>query len=184
MRIIGGTARGRKLKTQAGRATRPTADRVREAIFNIVSSKVPNAAILDLFAGSGAMGIEALSRGASSAVFIESDRDAAATIKSNLDACVFAAPSKVIVGMLPKALGRFIINEENFDLIFIDPPYESGLAEKTLFAVAERNMICADGIAIIEHSVRETMPEDATTLIKAREKKYGSTLISFYERKF
>jgi 16S rRNA (guanine(966)-N(2))-methyltransferase RsmD len=139
--------------------------------------------VLDLFAGSGAMGIEALSRGASRAVFIESSPAVTEVIKANLRACAFTDSAQVMVGKLPGALKRIIRKEGSFDLIFIDPPYEEGLAIETLVVLAGMEMTAPEGLVVVEHSSKEEMPEEIKPLRKIRIKKYGSTAVSIYERK-
>ena len=183
VRIISGEARGRILKAPRGYKTRPTSDRVREAIFDTLPHWLEGMKVLDLFAGSGAMGIEALSRGAERAVFVESSPVVSEVIKANLKACAFTERAHVIAAKLPGALKRVLKIEGSFDLIFIDPPYEKGLAEETLAMLAPMEGTVANGLVVVEHSAKEEMPEEINPLRRIRIKKYGSTAVSIYERK-
>ena len=182
MRVIGGESRGRILKAPSGYRTRPTSDKVREAIFDMLPHRLEGLKALDLFAGSGAMGIEALSRGAIRAVFIESSRVVSAVIKANIRACNLDDRAKVMVGRLPQALMRVLKMEGPFDIVFIDPPYEKGLAEKTLDVLIRGSGVAPGGRVVIEHSAREETPEETADLVKIRMKRYGSTAVSIYER--
>ena len=145
MRVVAGTCRGRRLQAPPGTTTRPTSDRARESVFNSLRSLDPEAprTVLDLFAGSGAMGIEALSRGAQRAVFVESDRVAATTIRTNLEACGFSTVAEVVVGPVERFLAGSIVV---FDLVIADPPYgfdewpelASSIRGRTLVAESDR----------------------------------------------
>ncbi len=183
MRVIGGAVCGKKLKAPPGARTRPTSDKVREAVFNVISSRPEGARVLDLFAGSGAMGIEALSRGAERAVFVESSHKTARLIRENLAACGFEREGLVIRKKLPGGLGGVIEREGPFDLVFIDPPYEKGLASKTLAELAKMPAETVPGTVVIEHSGREKLPETEGPFVRMKGRKYGSTHVTFYERK-
>lgn len=181
MRIISGQARGRKLAPLTGIDIRPTPDRVREALFSIVLSRLgtlTDKTVLDLFAGSGAMGLEALSRGAASAIFIDQGPQAAKVLAANLKVCSLAdrgifRPGEVIA-TLPRLAPR------TFDLIFADPPYRSGLAEKTLHAVSRLQLLASDGLLCAETAAGEELPERAGDLLRVDHRRYGSTAIHLY----
>ncbi len=191
MRIIGGRLRGRTLLSVRGRETRPTADRLRESLFNILGPAVREAAALDLFAGTGALGLEALSRGAVFTAFVEIDRAALDVIRKNIDRCGVADAAAVIrcnaaAHLAPlKALGR------RFDLIFMDPPYGRDLVRPALENVLRADLLTADARIVVEHApgdpVAETTsnshpsnsPTQPFTLTDRR--KYGKTEISFLE---
>ncbi|MCQ9207230.1 MAG: 16S rRNA (guanine(966)-N(2))-methyltransferase RsmD [Omnitrophica bacterium] len=184
MRIIGGTQRGRLIKMPKGRATRPTQDRVREAIFNIIRKEIPESAVLDLYAGSGAFGIEALSRGAHTAIFIDKSARSVKTIKSNLLSLGYAAPRAQVfkkdgVGAI-EAFGKV---SAKFDIAFIDPPYHKGLAKNALLKIDACDILAQHSFIIAEHFVKDPLPHEAGRLSLFKQKRYGDTVVSFYVRK-
>jgi 16S rRNA (guanine966-N2)-methyltransferase len=181
VRIISGQARGRKLAPLIGSDIRPTPDRVREALFSIVLSRLGTFAgksTLDLFAGSGAMGLEALSRGAASALFIDQGPQAAKVLAVNLRACAFDAKGVFKKGEVMATLPR--LAPQTFDLIFADPPYHSGLAEKTLHAVARLQLLAAGGLFCAETAAKEELPAQTGDLLLVDHRRYGSTAIHLY----
>ena len=145
MRVITGTARGRRLKELEGMETRPTTDRVKEGIFNIIQFDIEGRRILDLFAGTGQLGIEALSRGASTAVFVEQRRDAAELVKDNLKITQLSDKGRVVNG---EAMSFLSSAREKFDIIFVDPPYAANLWESTLSAISRFDILSNHGIII------------------------------------
>jgi len=153
MRIITGKARGTKLNTLAGEATRPTAERTKEAIFSIINFDIAGARVLDLFAGSGQLGLEALSRGAEHAVFNDSSREAAAIIRANVEKTHFADACEVLSTDWQPVLRRFA-NKQTFHLVFLDPPYAGGFLPKVLAKMIEWNLL-ADGAVIVCESAHE-----------------------------
>lgn len=171
-----------KLKSAPGRRTRPTADRVKEALFNIIAPHVPGARVLDLFAGSGALGIEALSRGAESALFVERSTQALAALRANLQHTRFEGSGTVVAGDVFRALPRLSRDGRQFDLIFIDPPYAQSLGARCLKAVADSDLVAPDGLAVVEHDAQEDMPERVENLLKIRIARYGGTALSFFRR--
>ncbi len=173
MRIIAGSARGRQLKTPRGsETTRPTTDKVREAIFGALQFEIPQSRVLDLFAGSGAMGIEALSRGADFAVFVDADRAAAALVRENLKELGMQEQAQVLQMDYSSALR---VLREPFDFIFLDPPYHAGLYQPAIDAVIELGLLAPGGKIVAEHE------EDAVfdRRYVQKEKKYGRTRVSF-----
>ncbi len=179
MRVTGGIFRGRGLRTIAGSATRPTADKIREAIFNILMKDVKEAEVLDLFAGSGALGIEAVSRGAISAVFIESGHAQVEIIKHNLKSLELdmeVMARDFVSGC--RALGR---SRRRFDLIFADPPYEKTSVHDVIEVVQRYDLLADKGLLIIEHKSGQVVESDRVVLLKNR--KYGRTEVSFYAKK-
>jgi 16S rRNA (guanine(966)-N(2))-methyltransferase RsmD len=189
MRIIGGRAGGRSLKAPRGDKTRPTSDKVREALFNILASRgdMP-ARVLDLYAGSGALGLEALSRGAESALFVEVDRDSCDLIRDNAERLEIVQMHNKNVQALQVVcmpVVRWLAKEAQpaFDLIFLDPPYDShrtGELEKALDLVARKQLLAAGGLVIAEHDWRHA-PDDAYgALALFDRRRYGQTAISFY----
>jgi 16S rRNA (guanine(966)-N(2))-methyltransferase RsmD len=176
-RITGGTARGVPLRLVPGTRTRPTSSRLREAIFNVLADRVRDASVADLFAGTGALGIEALSRGAREATFFESGGAACRVILQNLSATGFAGAGTVIRGRLPDALTR---QEERFDIIFLDPPYGVAEAEETLVAAAVA--LEEGGQVVYEHGSRYNPPEHPTGLALEQTRVYGDSAISIYRQ--
>jgi len=179
MRIISGSCRGRKLVQIKGLQIRPTSDRVREAVFNILGQKIRGARVLDLFAGTGAFGIEALSRGADHVTFIDQSCD---TISQNLELCRLKEKAEVISCDI---LEGFNINRPDknlFDIIFIDPPYEKGYVEKTLEKKSFSSLVNDNGIIITEQSCKEKLEIKIPGLDIYRQKKYSKTIISFMNK--
>jgi 16S rRNA (guanine966-N2)-methyltransferase len=179
MRIISGTSKGKRLATPKGQALRPTSDRVKESIFNILGRVVEGKVVLDLFAGTGNLGIEALSRGAKRALFVERAREATRLIKNNLSQCGMAGVSEIIPKDVIRAIGILHQRGETFDLILMDPPYEKGLIGKTLWKLQSHRIYHAETILIIEHDHREPLPKDLDGWNLIRQRKMGDTLISF-----
>lgn len=181
MRVIAGRAKGRRLKAPKGRELRPTADRVKESLFNILPHDLSGRRVLDLFAGTGSLTIEALSRGAESAVLIDVARDAARLIEENLDALGFAARSRVLTMSVFKAARMLARDGEIFDLIFLDPPYDQGLVGEALKVIAAEGLLAENGVVVAEQSVREKAVERYGALILADRRRYGDTLLAFYK---
>ena len=177
MRVITGTARGRRLRTLDGNDVRPTTDRVKEAVFSAIQFDVEGRRILDLFAGSGQMGIEALSRGASEAVFVDSSPDSIAVVRENLKVCGLNGAAVVIQGdalsyLAPRA-GR-----REFDYAFLDPPYGRGILQSVLESVA--SVVKKGGAIICESPAGEELPETAGDFVIDREYRYGRIKVTFY----
>ncbi|SHF30904.1 16S rRNA (guanine(966)-N(2))-methyltransferase RsmD [Desulforamulus putei DSM 12395] len=180
MRIIAGSARGRNLKSPRGMSTRPTADRVREALFNILSPLVPGSRFLDLFSGTGAVAIEALSRGAEKAVLVEKDRNTARIIYHNLRLCGMLDNAEILTMDVGKGIQVLGQRKETFDLIFIDPPYKKGFERPTMEKVLQQELLAAGGILVVE-SDRADLPPDQVEGLKAyRRERYGDTALTFY----
>ena len=179
MRIISGICRGRKLAQIQGYDIRPTSDRVREAVFNILGPGIGGSRVLDLFAGTGALGLEALSRGAEHAVFVD---NSCTTIQKNIGLCKMTEKASVIhhdiIGQpLPK-----ILLTEPFDFIFLDPPYAKGYVEKTMEKEFFTNILTPKGIIVLEQSHGESLANEFSGLDIYRQKKYSKTLISFLKK--
>ena len=175
MRVITGKARGRKLIAPEGLQTRPTSDMTKEAMFSIVQFEVEGAQVLDLFAGSGQLGIEALSRGARSAVFVDSSREAQAVILQNLKKTELAENARVIQ---TEALSYLASCREQFDLVFLDPPYGQGILEQVLPAVAEKTR--PGGVILCETERHETLPDSAGAFTRKKEYFYGKAKVTTY----
>ena len=179
MRIIGGEFRGRKLLSVRGRGTRPTADRIREAIFNILSSGVREAVVLDLFAGTGALGLEALSRGAQKAVFVETDKNTLSVIRRNVEAIGLEQRATMIKWDILKNLDCLRAFSGRVNLAFMDPPYANNLIEPTLSHLHTSGCLEANARVIVEHSPPEGIPEDELPFHLVDQRSYGKTLVSF-----
>lgn len=179
MRIIAGKYKGKTLFSRRDRNTRPTGGKVREAVFNICGDAVIDAHVIDLFAGTGAFGIEALSRGAASAVFVDSDKHAVDTIRKNIAACRAEAAAEVLYWDIRRNLNCLRHTGRRFDLVFMDPPYNTGA-----IAPAINNLLGADALApgavlIIEHDKNESVPADNARLAVDEVRQYGKTLVTF-----
>jgi 16S rRNA (guanine(966)-N(2))-methyltransferase RsmD len=151
MRIVAGTSRGRRLKVPDGRLVRPTADRVREALFSSLGQRVVNTRVLDLFAGSGALGLEAISRGARECVFVDAARQSIEILRENIVATGFEDQSRVIRGDGIKTLSLLARNTEIFDLVFLDPPYAGDLLDRALVDLNRLNLLGEHAIVVAEH---------------------------------
>jgi 16S rRNA (guanine(966)-N(2))-methyltransferase RsmD len=174
MRIIAGKARGRILKTTKGTKTRPTQDRVKEALFNIITPFVPGAYGIDLFSGTGNLGLEALSRGAEHFVFVEKNSKNIKVIKENIKNCDFIDKAVVYKSDVYEYLS---ISKEKYDLILMDPPYGKDLVSKALEIISERGLVKRDGIIVIEHRANESIGVN-TEFRFFKEKIYGDTGIT------
>ena len=178
MRVIAGNARGRKLTAPAGEHTRPTADRIKESIFNIIQFDIEGRVVLDLFAGSGQMGLEALSRGAASCIFVDNDRDACRAIAGNLSAVSLTGGK--VVQMDYKAFLKS--TKERFDLIFLDPPYSELHIPKSLAVIEKFDILSKGGIIICESEKDCSLPDSVGGLQKGKEYFYGITKITLFRR--
>jgi 16S rRNA (guanine966-N2)-methyltransferase len=181
MRVVAGTAKGLHLDVPPGRDVRPTADRVREALFSSLGERVRGARVLDLFGGSGALAIEALSRGAASAVIVELNRRTADVIDGNLARAGLAGGARLVRGDALKAISRLASAGLAFDVAFLDPPYASDLAARALAALIAAGLLAAGGIAVVEHDKRrsiETPPGLSVLAVKT----YGDTALTIYAR--
>ena len=176
MRVISGSVRGRKLKTPGGNDIRPTADLIKESIFNIIQFDIEGRRVLDIFAGTGQLGIEALSRGARSAVFVDSSLQAVKLINENLALCGFSENARA---MRCDAL-KFLQNAEKFDLIFIDPPYAENIADEILQNITKFDKLNDNGIIIFEMSASTAAPAARLPYKLIREYKYGGVKIVKY----
>lgn len=160
MRIIAGAFKGRRLKAPAWPGLRPTSDKLRETLFNVIAVRVPGARVLDVFAGTGAVGLESLSRGADSAVFVEQDRRAAALIAENVERCGAGSRAEIVRAPADRAL-RHTLSGRSFDLIVLDPPYEFDALDEVVATAAER--LAPGGLLVLEHAARRAPPQVAGT---------------------
>lgn len=182
MRVIAGSARGRRLEAPPGRSVRPTADRVKEALFSMLGSRVDlaEAVLLDLFAGSGALGIEALSRGAAAVVFVEQDAAARRLLGANLERCGLGGHGRVIGQPARAALIRLAAEGARFDGVLMDPPYGRGLARRTLEQLAAGPLLRPGAWVAAEHHLEDRLAEAYGTLRLTTAKRYGKTGVSLY----
>jgi 16S rRNA (guanine966-N2)-methyltransferase len=180
VRVIAGSAKGRRLRTLQTLALRPTADRVREALFNILGAQIGGAAILDLFAGSGAVGLEALSRGARLAMFVEVHAPACRVIENNLRLCGLQEQATVWCDNVLKVLPTLKKQEQTFDVIFLDPPYRATLVEDALQQLGDARLLSTDGQVIAEHFYKRELPERYGRLRRVRVARFGDVALSFY----
>jgi len=178
MRIISGACRGRKLVRIQGRDIRPTPDRVREAVFNILGSGIRGKRVLDMFAGTGALGLEALSRGARSAVFVDAARASCNVIRRNVDLCRMTDRARIVCHDLVNA--SLPVFRRPFDLIFMDPPYNRGYPGQVLGNPGFSGLLAPGAIIIVEQSAKETLNNPLNNLDKYLEKKYSKTTITFW----
>lgn len=184
MRVIAGSARGLRLAAPDGMQTRPTADRVKEALFSIISSRhaFENARVLDICAGIGALGIEALSRGAASCCFIEQDRKVVKVLERNLATTGFAARSGMVVLDALKGLQQLSRQGELFDIVFFDPPYASGLYATVPEALSSSSLLSDQALLVIECSSKMPLAERYGMLVSIDRRIYGDTALEFFAR--
>jgi 16S rRNA (guanine966-N2)-methyltransferase len=180
MRVIAGRLRGRRFDAPRGSDTRPTYDRVRESVFAIIGPRIEGATVLDLFAGSGALAIESLSRGAEAAVLVEVDSGAVEIIERNVERLGIAAACRIRRGDALRLLERDAL-EGAFELVFVDPPYRSGLHGPVLGLLGEPGRLPEDALVVVEHGAADDLPESDGRLSLVRRERYGSTAVSFYE---
>jgi len=180
--VISGTARGHRLKAPRGNSTRPTADMVKESLFNIIAGAVEGALFLDLFAGTGSIGIEALSRGAYKAVFVEKSGVCCGIIKENLEFTKLSHGALIIKDNAGKAIESLAKESLKFDIIFLDPPYKKNLAAETLKIIVKNDIMKNTGVIIAERHTGDLLPDRLGDLAIARDQKYGDTVLTFYNK--
>lgn len=180
MRVIAGSARGLRLKTLKEPDVRPTSDRIRESIFGILGAQVMDSQFLDLYAGIGSVGIEALSRGARMAVFVDRDPRCISAILTNLDVTHLRERAEVYRNEVSDAVRILKKRGYGFDIVFLDPPYASRLAGETVMMLDKSGLVRGGGLVVAEHSRREEMPQELVTLEGVRLVVYGDTTVSFY----
>ncbi len=180
MRVIGGEFKGRRLLVPHGGKVRPTSDRVREAIFDILGPGWTFQRVLDLFAGTGSLGIEALSRGAPEAVFVEQGKGILTVLRGNVRALRLQSRAWVLPLAVKRGIAVLGERKEVFDLIFMDPPYNKGFVGKTLEEIVQRGIIASAGVIVAEHSPREEILPPLG-LVLSQQRRYGDTSLSFLQ---
>jgi 16S rRNA (guanine(966)-N(2))-methyltransferase RsmD len=181
MRVISGKYKGLHIKAVPGQSTRPTTDKVKEAIFNMAGPYFEGGTVLDLYGGSGGLAIEALSRGMDEAVIVDRDKKAVETIYSNLKACrIPSGEASVFRNEASRALKALVKREIQFDLIFLDPPYLKHKLPEELEFIGKNNLSSKNGTIVVEHSVQVALEDSYETLSLTREERYGDTVISIY----
>lgn len=180
MRIITGTAKGRVIIAPEGQDTRPTSDRVKESLFNIISKKIYSARVLDLFSGTGNLGLESISRGAEACTFVEKNNNTYKILSMNIEKLGFISNSELYKGDAFDVLETLRKNNRKYDIIFLDPPYSMGLVEKSIKRISELMLLDKNGIIISECDEKDSVPESIYNIKIYRVEKYGRTKIYFW----
>jgi 16S rRNA (guanine966-N2)-methyltransferase len=182
MRISAGEHRGRRLQSVKGNVTRPTSDLLRQAVFNVLGDRIQNTRVLDLCAGTGSVGLEALSRGAAAATFVERNRRAVGTLRSNLTRLNLTSRARVIAGDVLVALKRFEKVAETFDCVFLDPPYGEPLAVRCIELLAEGAILGENGILITQAFHKTPLPDQVGNLRRTWCRRYGESSLAVYTK--
>ena len=183
MKIIGGEFKGRRIDMPRGEDVRPTPDRVREAVFNIIKDKVEGASVLDLFAGSGSFGIEALSRGAQKVTFVDAQKRCVNNIRGNLKRLPIGEDRiKIIQNDALKVITKLSDSKIRFDILFLDPPYYGDWVKKCLLCLGRYDILNRSSSVICEHFKKDIVPEEIEGFKRIRSYRYGDTVLSFYRR--
>lgn len=177
MRIVAGAFKGRRLETPVGRDIRPTAEKVKEAVFSMITPNLPEAVCVDLFAGTGNLGLEALSRGAAKCYFGDNSRTSIEIVRRNVAHCRAEALSVICFGDYEKVLRSI---HEPVDVFFLDPPYREGLYTGVLALIRELGLLAEEGILVVEHATADPFPEELAGFMKQKDRRYGSMTISIY----
>lgn len=183
MRVVAGTQKGRRLKQPIGPGLRPTSARVKEALFSIILDRIPNAKVLDLYAGTGALGLEAISRGAREVVFVENQSTSIQVLRENIEHCAVTDSCTITAQDVQAFLdGRFPQYEKDpFDLVFADPPYEISDLAPLLRQLDSSRKVASKGLVVIEHFKKASLPQEAGSLQQIRQSRYGDTFLTFYQ---
>lgn len=181
MRVISGNRKGLRLKSVPGQSTRPTSDKVKESIFNMIGPYFDGGIMLDLYAGSGAIGLESLSRGMEKAIFVDRDKKAIETIYRNIELAKAEKEAEVFRTEAKRALKAILKDNRKFDLIFLDPPYAKEQLHKDLAFIETNELVQENGFIVVEHSVKVAIDENIISFEKIRDEKYGDTKIIIYQ---
>ena len=180
MRIVAGHLKGRRLATPKGDTTRPTADQVRIALMDTLTPRLTDARVIDLFAGAGGVGLEALSRGAAHATFVERDPRAVAALRENIEALGVGALTSVRRGDVLRELPALYRAGERFDVVFLDPPYEAGLVDFTVEALGGGGLLLPEGLVVAQHFTKRAPAPRVGALATFRTRRFGETTVTFY----
>lgn len=181
MRVVSGSAKGRPLKSVPGNGTRPTTDKVKEAVFSMIGPYFEGGAALDLFAGTGGLGIEALSRGMDSAVFVDMEQKSIDTIRANLKAVKLENQAEVYRNEAGRALGALEKRGRSFNLVFLDPPYRLKHGDELMQSMVQKGLLRPDAVIVLEHESGYAYPEEIPGFVRTRQAVYGETTISIYQ---
>lgn len=181
VRVVAGSAKGRPLKSVPGMGTRPTTDKVKEAIFSMIGPYFDGGAVLDLFAGTGGLGIEALSRGMERAVFIDMESKSIETVKANLKSTGFESNAEIYRNEAGRAIKALEKRKYIFDLVFLDPPYRMKNGDALMTEMATRGLLSAGALLVLEYESNYTYPEEISGFLHLRTAKYGETAVSIFE---
>ncbi|MCC0648055.1 16S rRNA (guanine(966)-N(2))-methyltransferase RsmD [Clostridioides sp. ZZV15-6598] len=181
MRVISGKARGLKLNTPKNEDVRPTTDRVKESLFNIINSYIMESEVLDLFAGTGSLGIECLSRGAKACTFVDISKESIEIVKSNIKKARVENESFILNLDFKTAIDKLKLQNSKFDIIFMDPPYYKNMFIEAIEKIDNSNLLNEDGIIVVEHDTNDLFPDKISKLEKTKDKKYGNTTLTFYK---
>lgn len=180
MRIITGDFKGRRLEMPDNYNIRPTTEKVKEALFSMISGNLYDAVCVDLFCGTGNLGLEALSRGAEKCYFCDNSRSSIELTKRNIEMCKAEQWSQIIAGDFEKALDTISSSGKKVDIFFLDPPYKKGLYDRCLELIREKKLLSDEGIIVCEHDIKDDFADEKEGYIKIKEKKYGSIGITIY----
>ncbi len=182
MRVVAGSQKGRSLKQPIGLSLRPTSGRVKEALFSMIADRLPNARVLDLYAGTGALGLEALSRGAQEVIFVENQNSSLHILRENISRCGSTQDSTIIAQDVLTFLSTETLRRDPtpFNLIFADPPYETADFLPLLTQLETSRRVDRDGLIIIEHFKKASLPQEAGDLRQVRQSRYGDTMLTFF----
>ncbi|ABR48919.1 putative methyltransferase [Alkaliphilus metalliredigens QYMF] len=180
MRVIAGKAKGYRLQSPIGLQTRPTADRIKESLFNIIQNDILHSTVIDLFSGAGSLGIEALSRGANQAYFIDQSKNSVQAIKENLVRTKLIDLAEIIHSDVQRGMTQLKERRYHADIIFMDPPYGKDLIVPTIAGIVQNSLLQDQGMIIVEHENLDEVPAEIGHLTLFRQKNYGKTTISFY----
>ena len=180
MRVISGVSKGKRLMAPKGLETRPTTDRVKESIFSMINNYIIESNILDLFSGTGSLGIEAISRGANYGYFVDNNKNSIKVINENIKTTGFEEKSEVLWSDTLNVIKQLGENGKKVNIIFMDPPYLKDLIVPCIEAIESERLLDDEGIIVVEHDIKDSIPDVIGSLKKIKEKKYGNTRISIY----
>lgn len=184
MRIIGGSAKRRILKSVSGLETRPVTDQIKESIFNILQFEITNTRVLDLFAGVGNFGLEALSRGAKSAIFVDLRKECIEALHENISMLKFGNQSEIIQGDVINSIHRLGKESREFDLIFVDPPYSKNFEIPVLQTLSQNKLLTTQGILVMRYHKKTSLDEKEISFTCIRKERYGDTMVAFFKTTF